>query len=93
MKIKVFEIGDTLFDADDEYQEPGIREAIDGNGSPADVIVDCTDTERSNISGEEYAVVHEDNGTLLWHGWLTGYRERPAPPQALEYLAGLGEEA
>jgi len=90
LKIKVIEIGGTLFDADEEYQEPAIRAALEAGGDTASVITDYTDTDRSDISTDDYAVVHEDDGTLLWHGWLTGGRERPAPPQALEYLAGLG---
>lgn len=91
MKIKVFEIGTTLIDADPEYQEMAVREALLGGveGDVADTIIDYTDAERSNISGDEYAIVHEDDGTVLWQGWLTGVVDVTCPPQAAEYLAGL----
>lgn len=89
MKIKVIQVGEMLIDADEEYQEPAIREALAGGGDTASVIVDYTDTDTSNISCDNYAVACEDDGTLLWHGWLTGYRERPAPPQALHWLDGM----
>jgi hypothetical protein len=90
MKIKVIEIGSALFDADPEYQEAAVRAALEAGGDVADTLIDYTDCERSNISGDEYAIVHEDNGAVLWQGWLTGGRdEAPCPPQALDYLAGL----
>lgn len=89
MKIKVIEIGSTLVDADPEYQEPVVRAALDAGGDVADAIIDYTDSERSNISGDEYAIVHEDDGTVLWQGWLTGADDEACPPQAVEYLASL----
>lgn len=89
MKIKVIEVGSMLIHLDEMYQEPGIRAAIDADGDVADAIAECTDTDTSNISTDDYAVVFEDDGTLLWHGWLTGGRERPAPPQARRWFAGM----
>jgi hypothetical protein len=86
VKIKVFKVGEGRIDADEEYQEPAIRAALDAGGDTAGVITDYTDTDRSDISTDDYAVVFEDDGTLLWHGWLTGGRERPAPPQAQPWL-------
>lgn len=89
MKIQVIEIGTTLIDADPEYQEPVVRAALEAGGDVADTIIDYTDSERSNISGDEYAIVHEDDGTVLWQGWLTGDQAAETPVQALDYLASL----
>ena len=96
MRIKVFEVGEALIAADAEYQEPAIRAAI---GSPgysgrdviADVITEWTDTDRSNISTDDYAVVCEDDGGLLWHGWLTGDQCAEPPPQARRWLTGMSK--
>ena len=88
MKVKVFEVGSTLIDADPKYQEPAFREGLSG-GFLATAIIDYTDAERSDISCDEYAIAHEDDGTLLWQGWLTGDDDAPAPQQAMDYLAGL----
>lgn len=83
MKIKVYSRGETVFNADDKYQEPMIREAIDQRGDVADVITDYTDTERSDISHDHYAVVTgDDEALVLWRGWLTGDPEAPAPAEA-----------
>lgn len=91
MKIKVIEVGSTLIDADTEYQEPVVRAALEAGGDVADTIIDYTDCERSNISGDEYVIVHEDDGTVLWQGWLTGQGDDvPCPPQAADYLRALG---
>jgi hypothetical protein len=89
VKIQVFEIGSTLIDADAEYQEPDIRQDIRTGADVAGTIIDLTDTERSDISGEEYAIVHEDDGAVLWQGWITGDPAAATPPQALDYLTGL----
>jgi hypothetical protein len=86
VKIMVFEVGSTLIDADGEHQESAIRAALDAGGDVADIITEYTDTERSDISTDDYAIACEDDGVLLWHGWLTGGRERPAPPQAQPWL-------
>jgi hypothetical protein len=85
MKIKVYSQGATSIDLDAEYQEPAIREAIeDGCNDVASEIIDYTDTERSNISYEQYAVVTEDDGTEKWRGWLgMGRKNIPAPDVAL----------
>jgi len=89
LKIKVFEVGAALIDADDEYQEPAIRAALEAGGDVADVIADYTDTDRSNISTDDYAVVFEDDGTLLHHGWLSGDRNAEPPPQARRWFAEM----
>lgn len=93
MKIKVIEVGETLIDADGEYQEPVIRAALAfggiGGGTVDNGVVDCTDTDTSNISTDDYAVVCEDDGTLLWHGWLTGNRAAEPPPQARRWFAEM----
>ena len=93
MKVQVFEIGSTLIDADPEYQEPAVRAALDAGGDVADAIIDYTDSERSDISGDQYAIVHEDDGTVLWQGWLTGDPDAVLPVQATEYLASLVRRA
>lgn len=83
MKIKVFSRGTTDIDADAEYQEPAIREAIeDGCNDVGSQIVDYTDNERSDISHDEYAIVTKDDGTELWRGWLTGNPDAAAPAEA-----------
>lgn len=89
MKIKVIEVGSTLIDADPEYQEPAIRAALDAGGDVGDTIIDYTDTDTSNISCDKYAIACEDDGTLLWHDWLTGDRNAEAPPQARAWYAGM----
>jgi len=88
VKIKVTSTGKTTIDADAEYQEPQIRAALVslGVGEAADdyvasAIIDHTDSERSDISHDEYAIVTEDDGTELWAGWLDG-RDEPAPDSA-----------
>jgi hypothetical protein len=84
MDIEVWSVGSTKFAADTEYQEPVIREAIDQRGDVADVILDYTDSERSNISYDEYARVTGDvPGLVLFEGWLTGDRNAPPPAGAL----------
>ena len=82
MKIRVYSRGGTDIDADGEYQEPMIREAIDQRGDVASVIVDYTDSERSDISHDEYAVVTGDGGLELWRGWLTGDPAEAPPAEA-----------
>lgn len=83
MKITVYSRGKTQIDADTEYQDPMIREAIDQRGDVAAVITDYTETERSNISCDDFAIVTGDNGRELWRGWLTGNRDAPPPGEAL----------
>jgi len=82
MKIKVYSRGETEFDLDAEYQAPDIRSAITLGEDVADAIIDMTDTERSNISHDEYAIVSDPEGTELWRGWLTGDQDEPAPAEA-----------
>lgn len=90
MKIHVISTGKTTIDADRDYEEPPIRAALEelaelgpdetGRYLPdvAVAIVDHTGSERSDISHDEYATVTEDDGTVLWSGWLDG-RDEPAP--------------
>jgi hypothetical protein len=88
MKIKVYSRGETDIDADAEYQEPAIREAIeDGCNDVPSAIIDYTDNERSNISHDEYAVVTEDDGRWLWRGWLHGGQDEAEPD--IDYRALL----
>jgi len=82
MKIKIYSRGETDIDADEMYQVPGIREALANGGDVGSEIVDCTDSERSDISHDDYAIVTEDDGTELWRGWLTGDPNAPAPAEA-----------
>jgi hypothetical protein len=80
MEIEVWSAGKVKFAADPEFQEPVIREVIDQRGDVASVIVDYTDSERSDISHDEYARVTGDlPGLVLFEGWLTGDRDAPAP--------------
>lgn len=84
MKITVWSAGETVIDPDAEYAEPMLRKAI-GDGHPliASAIIDYTDTERSDITHDQYAVVTEDDGTELWRGWLTGEKDAPPPTETL----------
>ena len=90
MKIKVYSRGETDIDADGEIREPAIREAIeDGCNDIPSAITDYTDSERSDISHDEYAIVTEDDGTELWRGWLHGGTSAPAPD--IDHAALLGQ--
>lgn len=83
MEIEVWSVGKAKFTADEEFQEPVIREVIDQRGDVASVILDYTDSERSDISSDEYARVTGDiPGLVLWEGRLTGDRNAPAPVEA-----------
>jgi hypothetical protein len=88
MKIHVTSTGKTTIDADPDYEEAPIRAALAadaaGEAEPGFIpfsIIDCTDSERSDISHDEYATVTADDGTVLWSGWLDG-RDEPAPAEA-----------
>ena len=94
MDIEVWSVGSAKFPADPEYQEPAIREAIDQRGDVASVIIDYTDSERSNISYDEYARVTGDvPGLVLFEGWLTGDRDAPPPAGAQEPRVAPGLQA
>jgi hypothetical protein len=87
VKIHVISTGRATIDADAEWQEPQIREAIeDGCNDVASAIIDHTDSERSDISHDEWATVTEDDGTELWRGPLTGDCPAPLDPIALGQL-------
>jgi hypothetical protein len=84
MEIEVWSVGKAEFTADPEFQEPVIREALDTRGDVADAIIDYTDSERSDISHDEYARVTGDvPGLVLFEGWLTGDRDAPPPAEVL----------
>jgi len=84
VKIKVIELGDTEFAADDEFTEPDIRAALalkdpaSRDEAVRSAIYDNTDGVR-DTSPEEHITITEDDGTLLWSGWLTGDKDKPAP--------------
>lgn len=93
MEIEVWSVGKAKFAADPEFQEPMIREAIDQRGDVASAIVDYTDSERSDISYDEYARVTGDvPGLVLFEGWLTGDRNAPPPSAAAVTAGACGHE-
>jgi hypothetical protein len=80
MDIEVWSVGKAKFAAGTEFQEPMIREALDTGGDVAATLIDCTDSERSDISYDEYArVTGNVPGLILFEGWLTGDRDAPPP--------------
>jgi hypothetical protein len=89
VRIKVFAVGSTLIDVDSDHLESTIRTALQEPGVQRDVVADCTDAWCSDISTDDYAIVCEDDGVLLWHGWLTGAPAAPPPPQAQAWLTGM----
>lgn len=89
MKIRVYSRGETVITADPGYQEAPVRsvlvKAAAGGAHPgwvAENILIATDAARSGISHDHYAVVTEDDGTVLWSGWLTGDPEAEPPAEA-----------
>ena len=92
MDIEIWSVGKAKFTADLEFQEPVIREAIDQRGDVASVIIDYTDSDRNDISYDEYARVTGDIPDLvLFEGWLTGDRNAPPPahvPGAMLVMRG-----
>jgi hypothetical protein len=94
VRIRVISTGTTEFEPDPEYAGPAIiREAIeDGCNDVASTIVDWTDTERSNISHDDYVTVTGDDGTQVWEGWLGGdLGPAPVDRDALDRLAATWE--
>jgi hypothetical protein len=68
-----------------------IREVIDQRGDVADVIVDYTDSERSDISHDEYVRVTGDlPGLVLFEGWISG--DPDALAQIIATLAAGAQE-
>lgn len=89
MKINVWSRGSTVISADPQYQEPAVREALAGrlSGDAGDdhvamTVIDWTDSQRSDISHDQYAVISEDDGTELWRGWLSLTQDAPPPAEA-----------
>lgn len=87
MKLKIIEHGATLITAGAEDAEPEIRAALasgDGDRAVRLAIMNTTDCQR-DTGPDEYITVTEDDGTVLWSGWLTGH-DKPAPGAELERL-------
>lgn len=93
MEIEVWSVGKTKFTADPEFQEPMIREVIDQRGDVASTVLEYTDSQRSDISHDQYARVTGDvPGLVLFEGWLTGDRAAPPPahiPGAVLVMRGV----
>jgi len=82
MKMRVIALGDKEFTLDGEFAAPAIAGAIAGE-SGEDVrseIIDYTDTERSGMDHDEYAIVTGDDGGVLWQGWLDSGKAGDPPP-------------
>jgi hypothetical protein len=81
MKIKVITSGTTQFDADAEYTEPAIRQALaaeDRDSAVRSAVMDTTDPE-CDTDDEQHITITEDDGTVLWAAWLAKYL-----PEAIE---------
>ena len=89
MKIQVWSLGTTSIDLDPQYQVPAICAAIETGAEVGSAIIDYTDSERSDISYDQYAIVTEDDGTLRWHGWLSAYISDDPPAEAKAVLEAL----
>jgi len=84
MRMRVIALGDKEFDLDGEFAAPAIAAAISGE-SGEDVrseVIDYTDTERSDIDRDEYAIVSDASG-VLWQGWLGSGQDDVPPPVAV----------
>jgi hypothetical protein len=92
LKIKVIERGETEFTASTEWTEPDIRAALasdDKDGNVRSAIFDTTDGERDTDS-DQYITVTEDDGTVLWSGWLSGHlKDKSAPDAHRDALAEI----
>jgi hypothetical protein len=91
LKIKVIERGETEFTASTEWTEPDIRAALaadDKDDNVRSAIYDTTDGERDTDS-DQYITITEDDGTVLWSGWLTGAKDKPAPDVHRDALAEI----
>lgn len=85
MKIKVIERGETEFTASTEWTEPDIRAALatddkDGNVRSA---AHAWDAERDTDS-DQYIIIAEAGGAVLWSGWLSGHLKDKSAPGAVE---------
>jgi hypothetical protein len=82
VKMRVIQYGDKTFDLDDEYAGPAIAAAISGESGEGirSEVIDYTDTERSDIDRDEYAIVTGDDGNVLWQGWLDSDKDDVPPP-------------
>ena len=83
MKIKVIAQGETEFTPDAGYAEPAIRAAIAAGTRVELAIMDYTDGQR-DTGTDEYIIITEDDGTVLWSGWLSGHLKDKAAPGAVE---------
>jgi hypothetical protein len=90
MKMLVIVQGRARFGLDAEFAEPAIREAIeDGCNDVASQVIDYTDSERSDIDRDEYVTVTEDDGAVLWQGWLDSSKRDDPPPVDRDALGQL----
>lgn len=86
MKMRVIVQGSEEIDLGADDAAIAILAAISGE-SGEDVrseIIDYTDTERSGISCDEYAIVTGDDGTVLWQGWLDSDKDDVPPPVGVQ---------
>ena len=82
MKIRVVSEGKAEFAADSEYAEAAIRAAVSG-GDAAHIRSEIMyHAEGRDTDPDDHVTVTEDDGTVLWAGWLTGAKDRPAPAGA-----------
>jgi hypothetical protein len=92
VKVALTYTGTRVFDYDGEYAR-WIREAVrdaQRGEAPSD-LYDITDTHRSDSDPEEHLAVTDDDGTVLWSGWLG--TDLAAPGTARDQLAALWEQA
>jgi hypothetical protein len=78
--IKVVSKGTNDFTADADHEEPAIRAAI-LTGDAAHIRSEIMDyTDGREPEHEEYVTVTEDDGSVLWAGWLSWHLDaEPAP--------------
>jgi len=89
MKIRVIKVADQVFTYDGQ-DEATLRQALlHERGVPA-IVYDITDLDRSDMDGDEYLTVTEDDGTPVWSGWLGGVTG--PPPLDRDALAALAAD-
>jgi hypothetical protein len=88
MKMRTSVKGATTDDLD-EYAGAAIRESLaNGAAGIRDVIMTSTDDLR-DVGTEEHVTITEDDGTVLWSGWLDKHLTGPAPDAAESAAAGM----